>query len=74
LKERGVARRRRRADDKIVVATSCIEFADGSIGDGGVFEAPALHVDGKRPPLSSSAVRELAAKLIEAADEIDAFG
>ena len=53
------------------LSTRRIQFADGSIDDGGVFEAPGVSVDISGRSLSSSAPRELAALLMKAADEID---
>jgi hypothetical protein len=55
----------------VILRTHRIQFADGSIDDGDVFEAPGGSVDVSGRSLSSSATRELAALLMKAADEID---
>ena len=51
------------------VQASAVRFADGRIDDGGVHEAPHVYLgdDG----LTGGQARELAAALIETADEVD---
>ena len=51
------------------VQAAAIQFADGSIDDGSVHEPPHVYLgdDG----LTSVQARELAAALIETADEVD---
>ncbi|MCV7101549.1 hypothetical protein [Mycobacterium palustre] len=61
-----------------VITTDAVQFADGSIDDGRDLVAPSITVlndctdTGIR--LSSDQARELAALLLEAADEIDGWG
>ena len=51
------------------VQASAVQFADGSIDDGGVHEPPHVYLgdDG----LTSAQARELAAALLDTADEVD---
>jgi hypothetical protein len=53
------------------VQATAVQYTDGRIDDGGVHEAPSVYLgdDG----LSSSQARELAAALIETADEVDGW-
>ncbi len=48
---------------------SAVQFADGRIDDGSVHAAPDVYLGDD--PLSSVQARELAAALIETADEVD---
>lgn len=64
----GVLRNTGGAEHTAVQATA-VQYADGRIDDGSVHEAP--HVDLGDDALSSSQARELAAALIETADEVD---
>lgn len=61
-------------DHAAVVSSSAVQWADGSIDDGGI-EAPAIALlnDGTEAilGLDSDQARELAAALLEAADELD---
>jgi hypothetical protein len=62
-------------DHKVVVQTCAIQFADGRIDDGGIV-APSVtvsHACYNGRGLSSSQTRELAARLLEAADELDGW-
>ena len=59
----------------MVVQTSAIQFADGRIDDGGIV-APSVmicHAGYNGRGLSSTQARELAAVLLEAADELDGW-
>ena len=58
-------------DHKARVYTSAIQFADGRIDDG-LIEAPSLAVS-DADSLTSDQARELAALLLEAADELDGW-
>jgi hypothetical protein len=63
------------ADHNVVVHTSAIQFADGRIDDGGIV-APSVtisHACYTGRGLSSTQARELAARLLEAADELDGW-
>ena len=63
------------ADHNVVVHTSAIQFADGRIDDGGVV-APRVtisHACYNGRGLSSTQARKLAARLLEAADELDGW-
>ena len=51
------------------VQATAVQFTDGRIDDGGVHEAP--HVNLGDDALTSAQARELAALLVEAADEAD---
>jgi hypothetical protein len=60
-------------DHNVVVHTSAIQFADGRIDDGAIV-APSVtisHANGRG--LSRTQARELAARLLEAADELDGW-
>jgi hypothetical protein len=62
-------------DHNVVVHTSAIQFADGRIDDGGIV-APSVrisHACFNGRGLSSTQARELAARLLEAADQIDGW-
>jgi hypothetical protein len=62
-------------DHKVRVQTSAIQFADGRIDDGRI-KAPTLtisHAGYNGRGLSSTQARELAARLLEAADELDGW-
>jgi hypothetical protein len=62
-------------DHNVVVQTSAIQFADGRIDDGGIV-APSVtisHACYNGRGLSSTQARELAARLLEAADELDGW-
>jgi hypothetical protein len=61
-------------DSDVVVWTSAIQFADGSIDDaacGG--ESPQVNLGGNHGELNSDQARELAAAILEAANEIDGW-
>jgi hypothetical protein len=63
------------SDHNVVVHTSAIQFADGRIDDGGIV-APSVtisHACYNGRGLSSTQARELAARLLEAADELDGW-
>jgi hypothetical protein len=67
--------RRGVTDHNVVVHTSAIQFADGQIDNGGIV-APSItisHACYNGWGLSSTQARELAARLIEAADEVDGW-
>ena len=54
------------------VCITAVQWADGTVGDGSTEEGPAVHVhcfgdDGLTP----AQARELAAMIVEAADELD---
>jgi hypothetical protein len=56
----------------VIVWTHCTQFADGSIDTEGRIEAPGVSVDIEwGHGLSGPQARQLAAILLEAADEID---
>ena len=57
--------------DHVCVQTSAIQFSDGRIDDGSVHEPP--HVYLRDDALTTTQARELAATLIEAADEVDGW-
>ena len=62
-------------DHNVVVQTAVIQFADGRIDDGRI-KAPNVTIshacyNGRR--LSSTQARELAARVLEAADELDGW-
>jgi hypothetical protein len=50
------------------VQATAVQFTDGSIDDGTLYEAPSVYLGDDA--LSSSQARELAAALIESADEV----
>src|SRR6478752_6001202 len=55
--------------DRVSVAPSAIQLADGRIDDGSLYERPHVHL--RDDCLISTQARHLAAALIEAADELD---
>jgi hypothetical protein len=55
--------------DRVSVAPSAIQLADGRIDDGSLFERPHVHLRDDCPIPTQA--RHLAAALIEAADELD---
>jgi hypothetical protein len=57
--------------DHVSVQPTAIQFADGRIDDGSVHEPPHVYVSDNA--LTTTQARELAATLIEAADEIDGW-
>jgi hypothetical protein len=57
--------------DLVCVQPTAIQFADGRVDDGGVHEPP--HVYLRDDALSAAQARELAARLIEAADQVDGW-
>ena len=62
-------------DHNVVVQTAAIQFADGRIDHGGIV-APSVtisHTCYNGRGLSSTQARELAARLLEAADELDGW-
>ena len=62
-------------DHSVVVQTAAIQFADGRIDDGGIV-APSVtisHACYNGRGLSSTQARKLAARLLEAADELDGW-
>jgi hypothetical protein len=65
---------RRVTDHKVLVSPSAVQWADGSVDDGRI-EAPQVYIFelGESAPLNSDQARELAAALLEAADEIDGW-
>jgi len=62
-------------DEEILVWNNAVQWADGSIDDDGLIEAPNVSVHGVywKRGLSSAEARELAAVLIECADKIDGW-
>ena len=62
-------------DHNVVVHTSAIQFADGRIDDGGILEpnVTIAHACFNGRGLSRSQARELAARLLEAAAELDGW-
>jgi hypothetical protein len=63
------------SDHNVVVHTSAIQFADGRIDDGGIV-APSVtisHACYNGRGLSTTQARELAARLLEAAEELDGW-
>jgi hypothetical protein len=63
-------------DHKVAVQTSAIQFADGQIDDGGIVAPSKItisHASYNGRGLSSAQARELAARLLEAADELDGW-
>ncbi len=61
-------------DHKVRVSSSAVQWADGRVDDGRI-EAPQIYVFelDESNPLHSDQTRELAAVLLEAADEIDGW-
>jgi len=59
------------ADGTAWVSTSAVQWADGSIDTDGRIEEPHIAVVDNNDLLSSKQARELAAALLEAADELD---
>jgi hypothetical protein len=57
--------------DRISVAPSAIQLSDGRIDDGSVYEPPHVHL--LDDCLTPKQARELAARLIAAADEVDGW-
>jgi hypothetical protein len=57
--------------DHVSVQPTAIQFSDGRIDDGSVHEPPHVHLADNA--LTTTQARELAATLIEAADEIDGW-
>jgi hypothetical protein len=57
--------------DHVCVQPTAIQFADGRVDGGSVHEPP--HVYLRDDALSAAQARELAALLIEAADEVDGW-
>ena len=55
--------------DRLSVAPSAIQLADGRIDDGSAYEPPQVHL--RDDCLTPAQARELAAALIEAADLLD---
>jgi hypothetical protein len=53
------------------IQATAVQYADGRIDDGSVHEAPHVYLGDDA--LSSSQARELAAALIETADEVDGW-
>jgi hypothetical protein len=53
----------------VCVQASAVQFSDGRIDDGSVYERPHVHLGDDT--LTAMQARELAALLIEAADELD---
>lgn len=64
---------RRVTDHTVRVSPSAVQRADGSVDGHGDIEAPQVYVFelGESAPLNSDQARELAAALLEAADEIE---
>lgn len=66
------------ADRDTVIGSTAIQFSDGQIDDGQIIETPKLWVGsegiGHRDwHMSTTHARELAAALVQAADEIDGW-
>jgi hypothetical protein len=57
--------------DHVSVQPTAIQFSDGRVDDGSVHEPPHVYLADNA--LSSSQARELAAVLIETADEVDGW-
>src|ERR1700681_599658 len=57
--------------DDVSVQPTAIQFSDGRISDGSVHEPPHVYLADNA--LTSTQARELAATLIEAADEVDGW-
>jgi hypothetical protein len=55
--------------DVVSVQVTAVQLSDGRIDDGSVYEPPHVHL--RDDTLSPTQARELAAALIEAADELD---
>jgi len=56
----------------VIVQTAVIQFADGSIDDGGVYQQPGMHIDvDSGRVLSLAQARELIAIPTEAIGEIE---
>jgi hypothetical protein len=55
--------------NRVSVAPSAIQLCDGRIDDGSVYERPHVHL--RDDCLTPAQARELAAALIEAADDLD---
>ena len=59
-------------DHNLLVSASALQWADGTIEDGGLDDCPTIHVD--RPAtLNSDQARELAAILLDLAAQIDGW-
>ncbi|GJN99095.1 hypothetical protein NJB1907f44_48880 [Mycobacterium marinum] len=58
-------------DSDVVVWASAVQRADASIENG--IDTPAIQIDGSTDALNSDQARELAAALLQAADEIDGW-
>lgn len=60
--------------DEINVSTTVVQFKDGSLDNGSIHEEPLVYVQTNCDTgLRSAEARELAAVLIECADEIDGW-
>jgi len=61
-------------DHPLRVSTSAVQWADGSVHDGGI-EHPHIYVFdlGESRPLNSDQARELASALLESAAEVDGW-
>ena len=57
-----------RDGEDVTIETSAIQFSDGGVDDGGV-EGPAVHIGGRT--FTGLQACQLAAALVEAADELD---
>lgn len=61
-------------DYDLIVCTAATQFADGKIDVEGKSEAPNVYVENHEATgMTSQQARELAAEIIEAADEIDGW-
>jgi hypothetical protein len=59
----------------VIIQSTALQYPDGRIDDGSVLEAPQVYVEvnAAHNGLSGGQTRELAARLLEAADEVDGW-
>jgi hypothetical protein len=57
--------------DRVSVQPTAVQFSDGRVDNGSVHEAPCVYLGDDA--LTSAQARELAAALIETADEVDGW-
>jgi hypothetical protein len=58
--------------DDVIVGTTAVQYRDGRIDDGSIEECPKVYVETNNDSgLSSAQARQLAAHIIDCADEID---
>jgi hypothetical protein len=61
-------------DSDVTLSTSCLQHLDGRIDDGSTGdEAPSIYLNGAPANLNSDQARELAALLLELAQQIDGW-